>query len=156
VTLTATIGTYVLTVLGNQVFFTTLPRATLGAAGVTVDLGPDGYPGKAVAAADLRSTLQRTIGDDRGAAIMLIVPAGTPAHGLVPIIDAAIRAAPVYLAAQVREAPEGWDLAGGIPVSIDTADPTVKLGRDTTTQQLADILAKAAVEGTKRVGVIAQ
>jgi hypothetical protein len=144
------------TVLGGEVFVGHLPRAHLGANGVTVDMGPNGYPGTKVTVDQLRATLDGLAGDDRGIRITLMAPLATPAQSLVPIIAAAAAVAPVYLAVTARDAPEGWELPAAVGVSVDTQDPTLKLTGETSVQQLADLLAREAARGTKRVGVIAQ
>lgn len=149
-------STLAVTVLGGDVFVGHLPRAHLGATGVTVDMGPDAYPGAKVSVEELRAALDALGGDDRGRRITLLAPLATPAQSLVPIIAAAAAAAPVYLAVTARDAPEGWELPAALDVSVDTQDPTFKLTGETSVQQLADQLANAAARGTKRVGVIAQ
>jgi hypothetical protein len=149
-----TVGTIGITVLGDSVYVGRLPRAKLGAGGVSVDLGPDGYPGTEIKLVDLGAALAKLVGDDKTTTITLLAPHAMPAGKLVPIIAAASTAAPLYLAAAAHESPEGWQLPGAIPVALDAGGPgAVVVTADMTVQNLASELAKKAAQNLNRVGV---
>ncbi|HSD90563.1 MAG TPA: hypothetical protein VLB44_23720 [Kofleriaceae bacterium] len=148
------IGTLAITVLGDSVFVGRLPRAKLGAVGVTVDLGPDGYPGAQVKLADLGAALGVLVGKDQTTTVTLLAPHAMPAEKLVPIIAAASTVAPLYLAAAAHESPEGWQLPGAIPVALETGGSgAIVVTAEMTVQNLASELAKKAAQNLNRVGV---
>jgi hypothetical protein len=151
-----TAGGIPITVLAGELHVGRMPRAKLGASGVAVDLGPDVYPGKTVAIADLAGALKGLVGDDKTQTITLLAPHATPAQTLVPVIAAAAGVAAVYLAANAHEAPEGWDLPGAIPVALEAggANPIVVTG-EMTVQQLATELGTRAQRKVDRAGVTA-
>jgi hypothetical protein len=60
-----------------------------------------------------------------------------PAEGLVAIAAAAAPIAPLYLAANAAESPEGWALAGAIPVELAPDGEPVTVTPEMTVQQLA-------------------
>jgi hypothetical protein len=155
-TVSPTVGAVQITALAGELHVGRMPRAKLGVNGVTVELGPDGYPGKVVALADLGSVLKGLVGDDKSQTITLLAPHATPAQTLVPVIAAAAAVAPVYLAANAHEAPEGWDLPGAIPVALEAsgASPIVVTG-EMSVQQLATELGKRVARNVERVGVTA-
>jgi hypothetical protein len=154
---TPTVGEVQITVLGGELHVGRMPRAKLGPAGVTANLGADGYPGKAIAIADLPGVLKGLVGNDKTQTITLLAPHATPAQTLVPVIAAAAPVASVYLAANAHEAPEGWDLPGAIPVALEVGgtSPIVVTG-EMTVQQLAAELSKRVAQQVNRVGVTAQ
>jgi hypothetical protein len=157
---TPTAGEIQITVLAGDVHVGRMPRAKLGPSGVSVELGTDGYPGKAVPLADLASVLEALVGDNKTQTITLLAPHATPAQTLVPVIAAAATVAPVYLAANAHEAPEGWDLPGAIPVALEagsaSASAPISVTGEMTVQQLAAELGKRVAQKVNRVGVIAQ
>lgn len=150
--LSSKVGTVQITLMADAIYVGKLPRAQLGASGVQVDMGPDAYPGAQTKLEDLPAALKKLAGE--GDTIALLAPVATPAENLVPVIAAAAQVAPVYLAVNAHDAPEGWTLVGSIPVQL-TADatPTVKVNGETTVQNLATELAKQAVAKVTRVGV---
>jgi len=151
---TPNVGELQITVLAGELHVGRMPRATLGAEGVAVDLGPDGYPGKPVPIAELGRVLKELVGDDKTKTITLLAPQATPAAALVPVIAAAAPIAPTYLAANAREAPDGWDLPGTIPVVLETGgNDAVKASGSMTVAQLAAELARRAALKVNRVGV---
>lgn len=142
-----TAGALAITLLGSDVYVGTLPRADLGATGITVT---GNYPGDKIALADLAAALgPRVTG---GATITLLAPRAMPAQALVPVIAAAAPVAPVSLAVTATGAPPGWDLPATLPASLEPgADVTVSA--DMTVQQLATEVAK---RHSPRVGIRAR
>jgi len=134
---TSKVGEIQITVLGDKVFVGRMPRAHLAAGGVTVELGPAGYPGTETELAKLPEALKTAIAGDPAATITLLAPHAMPAQNLVAIIAAAAPIAPLYLAANAAEAPEGWTLAGAIPVALTTTGDPVDVTPEMTVQQLA-------------------
>lgn len=118
------------TVLADQIYVGTLPRAKLTAAGVAVDLGKAGYPGELV-------TLDALPGKLAGAkSITLLAPQAMKADKLVDIIAAASAVAPVYLAGAAADSPTGWQLPGDIPVALAAGNDLV-VTPEMTVQNLA-------------------
>jgi len=148
--MTPTAGPIAITVMGDGLHVAKLPRARLGASGVAVDLG--NYPGDVVKQADLAAALGRLVNGDTTMTITLLAPVATPAQALVPIVEAASKVAPIYLAVNSHSAPEGWDLPATIPVALgaDGGDK-VKTTGEMTVQQLATELAKRAKAGARKV-----
>ena len=147
------VGALQITLLADELYVGKLPRARLGASGVQADMGADAYPGAPTKLADLPAALKKlATADDT---IMLIAPVATPAEKLVPVIAAAATVAPLYLAANAHDVPEGWQLVGAIPVQL-TADgkPPVKGDAEMTVQNLATELAQQAGAHVTRVGVV--
>lgn len=139
---TPAVGAIEITVLGDKVFVGRMPRAHLGAGGLMVDLGKDGYPGAATELATLPDALRAAIGGDPAATITLLAPHAMPAQALVPIVAAAAPLAPVYLAANASEAPDGWTLAATIPARLTTSEgAAITVTPEMTVQQLADAVA---------------
>lgn len=123
-------GDVQVTVLADQIYVGTLPRAKLTAAGVEVELGKAGYPGELV-------TLDALAGKLAGAkSITLLAPQAMKADKLVDIIAAASAVAPVYLAGAAPEAPTGWQLPGDIPVALAAGNDLV-VTPEMTVQNLA-------------------
>ena len=139
---TPRVGEIQITVLGDKVFVGRMPRAHLAAGGVAVDPGTTGNPGTETALAKLPDALRAAIAGDKAATITLLAPHAMPAQDLVPIVAAAAPVAPLYLAANAAEAPEGWTLAAAIPVALaETGDP-VGVTPEMTVQQLAATIAQ--------------
>jgi hypothetical protein len=136
------VGEIEITVLGDKVFVGRMPRAHLGASGVSVELGKDGYPGTEVELAKLPDALKSAIGSDAAATIMVLAPHAMPAQNLVPIVTAAAPVAPLYLAANALESPEGWTLAGAIPVQLAGDGTAVTVTPEMTVQQLGVALVQ--------------
>jgi hypothetical protein len=144
-----------ITVLGDAIHVGRMPRATLGAAGVTAELGIAGYPGDQVKLEELGAKLSELIGGDKTQTIALLAPHAMPAQNLVPIVAAAAAVAPVYLAANAAEAPEGWQLAGAIPVALEPG-ADLEISDEMTVQNLARELATRAARKQTRIGVTKQ
>ncbi|MEO6774492.1 MAG: hypothetical protein ABI467_15980 [Kofleriaceae bacterium] len=148
-----TAGPLAITWMGDGLHVAKLPRARLGASGVAIDLG--NYPGEIVKPADLSAALARLANGDPNMTITLLAPVATPAQALVPIIAAAAKVAPTYLAVNAHAAPEGWDLPATIPVALepatDGAGDRFELTGETSVQQLATELAKRAKSGARKV-----
>jgi hypothetical protein len=136
------VGEIEVTVLGDKIFVGRMPRAHLGSAGVAVELGKDGYPGAEVDVARLPDALKAAIAGDAAATITVLAPHAMPAQDLVPIVAAAAPIAPVYLAANAPEAPEGWTLAAAIPVQLAADGTPVAVTPEMTVQQLATALVQ--------------
>jgi hypothetical protein len=134
------------TVSTTEITVGALPRATLGAAGVTVDstglrpapraepagspprdsltridAGEALYPGATVAPRALAAALDR-LAPDPDARIALIAPRAMSARRLLDVVKAA-GAHKLVLAAAVAGAPEGWTLPGVVPVVLSAAPP---------------------------------
>jgi hypothetical protein len=139
---TPKVGEIEITVLGDKVFVGRMPRAHLGAGGVAIDLGKDGYPGAEVELAKLPDALKAAIAGDPAATITLLAPHAMPAQGLVPIAAAAAPVAPLYLAANAIEAPEGWTLAAAVPVQLAADGAPLAVPPEMTVQQLAAAIAQ--------------
>jgi hypothetical protein len=150
-------GTLHVTVLAGTVHVGKLPRARLGGSGVTVDLGPFGYPGSAVEPGALAARLRELGGDHPGEAILVLAPHAMPAIELVPIFAAASTVAPVYLAAGAHDGPEGWQLPTAIPVALDPGGPDpIGVTDETTVQELATELSGRAGQNPDRIGIVAR
>lgn len=139
---TPSAGIVEVTVLGDKVFVGKLPRAHLAAGGVQVDLGETGYPGAEIEVGKLAEKLRYALGDTKDPTITLLAPHAMPAQNLVPIVAAAAQVAPVYLAANAFEAPEGWTLPAQIPVPLGTTGDPVTVTAEMTVQQLAGTLVQ--------------
>jgi hypothetical protein len=138
---TPTAGDVELTVLGDKIFVGHLPRAHLGAGRLTVVLGTDGYPGAETDVAKLPDALKAAVAGDATATVSLLAPHAMPAQNLVAIVAAAAPVAPLYLAANATEAPEGWTLAGAIPVQLSASGEPITVTPEMTVQQLAAAIA---------------
>jgi hypothetical protein len=139
---TPKVGEIQVTVLGDKIFVGRMPRAHLAAGGITAELGPNGYPGIETALAKLPEALRYAIGDDATATITLLAPHAMPAQNLVPIVAAAAPIAPLYLAANAIEAPEGWTLAAAIPVELAPTGDSITVTPEMSVQQLAQAIAQ--------------
>lgn len=122
-------GSVQITLLGDGIYVGRLPKATLGANGVTVDLGADGYPGRQVTLDQLPAALQQLVGDDKGP-VLLLAPKVMPAKALAPIVNAA--GVPLHLAVIGHDTPKEW----AIPAALPTPLRSEALGQ-TTVQDLA-------------------
>ncbi len=149
---TPTAGPVAITLIGGAIHLAKLPRARLGANGVTVDLGNN--PGDEVKAADLGPALKKLVAGEK-TSIAILAPVAMPAWSLVGVIATAAPIAPVYLAVNAP-APEGWELPGTIPITLEAAkSPKDALVIDgaMTVQNLATTLATSAHAGKKSVAV---
>jgi hypothetical protein len=152
---TPAVGDIQITVLGDAISVGRMPRGKLTATGVTVELGAHGYPGEQVKLEELSAKLRELIGQANPQAITLLAPHAMPAQKLVPIIAAASVVAPVQLAANAAESPQGWQLAGAIPVALE-AGHDIQVTAEMTVQNLARELAARAARKQNRVGVTKQ
>jgi hypothetical protein len=151
---TPKVGELQVTALGDAIYVGHMPRAKLTAAGVVAELGKVGYPGEQVQAKDLGAKLRELVGDDKTRTITVIAPHAMPAQTLVPIIATASSVAPVYLAANAYESPEGWQLAGAIPIALEAGGSNViTVTGEMTVQNLASELAARVTQKLNRVGV---
>ncbi len=146
-----TAGPLAITVMGDGLHVAKLPRARLGASGVAVELG--NYPGDLVKQADLAGALGKLATGDATATIAILSPVATPAQQLLPVIEAAAKIAPVYLAVNAHAAPEGWDLTATIPIELQvgTSGDTLAIDGEMSTQQLASELARRAKSGQRKL-----
>ncbi|HET9993756.1 MAG TPA: hypothetical protein VFQ65_34700 [Kofleriaceae bacterium] len=145
-----TAGPLAITVMGDGLHVAKLPRARLGASGVAIDLG--NYPGDVVKPADLPTALAKLANGDSSMTITILAPVATPAQALVPIVAAAAKVAPIYLAVNAHGAPEGWDLPATIPVAlVAEGGDKLALTGEMSVQQLATELAKRAKSGARKV-----
>ncbi|HEY5924893.1 MAG TPA: hypothetical protein VIV11_24600 [Kofleriaceae bacterium] len=149
---TPKVGELQITVLGAEMYIGRMPRAKLTAAGVVAQLGDKGYPGEKVETDKLGAKLRELVGDDKTQTITILAPHAMPAVNVVPVIAAASAVAPVYLAANAHEAPEGWQLAGAIPIALEAGDQ-IKVTGEMTVQNLARELAAHVARKLDRVGV---
>ncbi len=149
-----TVSELQITVLAGTITVGRMPRARLGADGIKVDLGSDGYPGKTVTVAELGAALT-ALGGDKTKTVTILAPHPAPALPLVPVIAAAAKVMPVTLGARAAASPEGWELPASLPITLD-ANPAnaVRVTAETTVQQLADDLAKRIADKANRVGII--
>jgi hypothetical protein len=92
-----------------------LPRARLGASGVTVLAGDAPYPGTPVPITALGAALAR-LSPGPDARIAVIAPKAMPARRLLDVVAAA-GAHPLVLAAAAG-GPEGWSLPGVVPIAL--------------------------------------
>jgi hypothetical protein len=146
---TPKVGELAVTVLGDAIQVGRMPRGKLTAAGVSAK--PD-YPGNPVQVEQLGAKLLELVGEDKTQTITILAPHAMPAINLVPIIAAAATVAPVYLGAHAYEAPEGWQLAGAIPIALE-AGSGVKVTDEMTVQNLAGELAARVARKQSKVGV---
>jgi hypothetical protein len=149
---TPKVGELQITVLGDAIHVGRMPRAKLAATGVVAELGKAGYPGDTVKLEQLGAKLHELIGEDKTQTITILAPHAMPALNLVPIIAAASAVAPVYLGAHAYESPEGWQLAGAIPIAIE-AGKGIDVTGEMTVQNLARELASHAARKQNRIGV---
>jgi hypothetical protein len=150
---TPTAGPIAITLTGGGIFVAKLPRARMTATGLAVDLGD--YPGNVVKLDGLAAALTKLA--DATPSITILAPTATPAETLVPVVGVAAKVAPVYLAANAANAPEGWELPGNIPVALDvgTGKSAFKISHELTVQNLATELAARAKAGTKKLALAA-
>jgi hypothetical protein len=145
-----TAGPLAITVMGDGLHVAKLPRARLGASGVAVDLGD--YPGEVVTPADLATVLGKLAAGDKTVSIAILASVATPAQELVPVVQAASKVAPIYLAVNAPGSPEGWDLPGTIPISlVASGGDALKITGEMSAQNLATELAKRAKAGVKKI-----
>jgi len=161
------------TVSTTEITVGKLPRARLGAAGVTVEAGEALYPGAPVLPAALAAALdQLAAGPD--ARIAVIAPRAMAARRLIDVIAAAGEHR-LVLAAAAAGSPEGWHLPGVVPVVLsakeapgalrlslgESADGAIGALKQAPPDQLAAAPAiavddKATVEGlAKLLGALA-
>jgi len=108
------------TVSTTEITVGLLPRAKLGAAGVTVDAGEALYPGASVTPKALAAALDKlAAGPD--ARIALIAPKGMAARRLIDVVAAA-GPHKLVLAAAAAGGPEGWNLPGVVPVVLSAKE----------------------------------
>lgn len=151
---TPKVGELQVTALGDAIYVGNMPRAKLTGDGVVADLGTLGYPGEQVQLKDLGAKLRELVGDDKTQTITIIAPHAMPAQTLVPIIAGASAVAPVYLAAHAYESPEGWQLAGAIPIALEAGGTgAIKVTGEMTVQNFAGELAARVTQKLNRVGV---
>jgi hypothetical protein len=150
---TPTAGPIAITLTGGAIYVAKLPRARMTATGLAVDLGD--YPGSPVKLDALAAALTKLV--DANPSITILTPTATPAETLVPVVGVAAKVAPVFLAANAANAPEGWDLPGNIPVALEvgTGKAAFKISHELTAQNLATELATRAKAGTKKLALAA-
>ena len=150
---TPTAGPIAITLTGGGIYVAKLPRARMTATGLAVDLGE--YPGNPVKLDGLAAALTKLA--DATPSITILAPTAMPAEALVPVVGVAAKVAPVYLAANAANAPEGWELPGNIPVSLDvgTGKTAFKVSHELTAQNLATELSARAKAGTKKLALAA-
>lgn len=145
-----TAGPIALTMMSDGVHVAKLPRARLGANGVTVD--GITFPGDVVKPADLEAALTKLANGDATSTIAIFAPVATPAQTIVPVVATASKVAPVALAVNAHGAPEGWDLPATIQIQlVPTGGDVLAVTGEMTAQQLATELAKRAKSGTRKV-----
>lgn len=127
----------VITVLGDQIFVGKLPRAHLGPAGVTLDLGDPPYPGTELKPADLAAALKGVVASEHDG-ITLLAPYAMPAEKLVPIVAATAGVARLYLGAASKESPPGWQVPEPIPYELQVAEGGIKVTAEMTVQNLVN------------------
>jgi hypothetical protein len=152
-----TAGPIAITITGGAAYVAKLPRAHLTATGLAVDLG--GYPGDVVKPDKLADAITKLADPNGGiVSISILAPTATPAEQLVPIVAAAAKLAPVYLAANAANTPDGWDLPGNIPVALDVAakgdKDGYKITHELTVQNLATELAQRSKAGVKKLALV--
>jgi hypothetical protein len=131
-----------------------MPRAKLGDKGVEVAPGAASYPGETVALASLRAKLLEIVGDDKTQTITLLAPHAMPAQKLVPVVAAASAVAPVYLAANAVESPEGWQLVGALPIALEAGGAkAIAITPEMSVSNLAAELAKHVAQKQPRIGL---
>jgi len=113
-----------------------LPRARLGADGVTIAHGATPYPGEPVEDRALAAALAKLPAGER---VAVLAPRALPAARLVEVVARAGRDLHLAVAAG---GPPGWTLPGVSPVVL--AAPGVKPTRDVTTWDLTDVDARIA------------
>jgi hypothetical protein len=149
---TPKVGELSITVLGEAIHVGRMPRGKLSAAGVTAT---PNYPGDQVLLEQLGAKLLELTGDDKTQTITILAPHAMPAVNLVAIIAAASAVAPEYLGTHAYEAPEGWQLAGAIPIALE-AGAGIKISDEMTVQNLAGELAARVARKQSKVGVTKQ
>lgn len=114
-------GAAAITISDRAVQLAAMPRAKLGATGVTVVSKGEPYPGVAVPTAKAFTTQLATIGS--ADPIALFAPPGLPARRVLDAL-ALTGEHDIRLAAQIRGAPLGWELTGTVPVALRTKGAT--------------------------------
>ncbi len=166
-------GAVHVTVSTTEITVGELPRARLGAAGITVHAGEALYPGAPVLPKALAAALDK-LSPDPKARIAVIAPKAMAAQRLIDVVAVA-GAHELVLAAAAVGGPEGWSLPGVVPVVLSareapgalrldlgaSADPAVQAVKDAPAEKLAAppairIDAKATVDGlAKLLGALA-
>jgi hypothetical protein len=121
-------GGAALTVSDRSVQLAVMPRARLGAQGVTVLGNHEQYPGLEVPHATAFAERLEKLGASDP--IALFAPPALPARRLLDAL-ALTGKHEVRFAAQIRGAPTGWELTGTVPVALATkgaAKVTLALG----------------------------
>ena len=139
-------GPAAVTVTQTEIRVARVPRAKLTKDGVAVELGADPYPGALVAPKQLAAAL-----DKLADPVAVFAPKLLPATRLLDITAARGKRA-LHLAIAAAGVPQGWTLAGTIPVAITAAAPadtTLVLDED------ADAPIKAAKEKGAAIGNVA-
>jgi len=146
-------GDVLITMLGEAIYVASAPHARLTATGIEVMLGPTGYPGEQVTITKLGDALKKL----KGRRITLIAPQAMPAKTLVPVIAAASKIGPLFLAVNSRRPVLGWPLASDIEVALEASgkNPIVVTG-DMTVAKLANELGERASQGQAKVGIKAK
>lgn len=90
-----------------------VPTAKLGANGIVVDMGPQPYPGELVDAKMLAAKVPAN------EPVVVIAPAATPAQRIAAVVPA-LAGHDVVLAVTASGGPNGWTMAGIVPVTLDT------------------------------------
>lgn len=121
-------GAAALTISDRSVQLAAMPRARLGAQGVTLLAKGEPYPGVEVKTAKAFAAQLETLGTPDP--IALFAPPALPARRVLDAL-ALTGTHDVRLAAQIRGAPTGWELTGTVPVALATkgdAKVTLALG----------------------------
>ena len=121
-------GGAALTISDRSVQLAAMPRARLGAQGVTLLAKGEAYPGVAIANAKAFAAQLVTLGT--ADPIALFAPPALPARRVLDAL-ALTGEHEVRLAAQIRGAPTGWELTGTVPVALagkGAAKVTLALG----------------------------
>ena len=115
------IGTAALTINDRSFQLAALPRARLGAEGVTLIGKAEPYPGVAITGAKALEAQLAALGAT--GVIALFAPPALPATRVLDAL-ALTGTHDVRLAAQIRGAPTGWELTGTVPISLRGKGPT--------------------------------
>jgi hypothetical protein len=118
-----------LTITAEDVRIGPLPRAKLGANGITVSAG-EPYPGNPVALAALGAAL-----DKLPQPVVIFAPKALPAARLAEVLAAA-KPRPLYLALAMTSPLPGWPIYGMSPVELVGA--VISGGKPTATYQVGE------------------
>ncbi len=106
-----TAGPAQITVTATELRFGQLPRAKLGATGLTLVPGGEAYPGALVTPATF--TLAGTTGP-----VAVVAPVGLPAKRIVDVVELVGGGDQLHLAVVGPGSPEGWVVPGTIPIAM--------------------------------------